>query len=75
MSLKKPYSKTATIIATYETDLGLILNWLRLNKAIKSAGNRRDLNAGYAVTVRGKLSKSKIRDLVKEKFGVFAKVI
>jgi len=75
MSLKKPNSKTATIIATYDTDLGLILTWLRLNKAIVSSGNRRELSGGYAVTVKGKVNKSKIRDLVKEKFGVFAKVI
>jgi hypothetical protein len=75
MSLKKPNSKTATIITTYDTDMGLVLNWLRLNKAITAAGDRRDLDGGYAVKVKGKVSKSAIRDLVKDKFGVFAKVI
>jgi len=75
MSLKRPYKKKATIIATYDTDLGLILTWLRLNKAISSAGERRNIGNGYAVTVKGKVSKSAIRDLVKDKFGIFAKVI
>jgi len=75
MSLKKPYSKKATIITTYDTDMGMVLNWLRLNKAIRAAGPRRDINGGYAVIVKGKISKSAIRDLVKDKFGVFAKVI
>ena len=75
MSLKKPYKKSATIIATYETDLGLVLNWLRLNKALSSVGEIREIKAGYGVRVKSKISKESLKDLVKDKFGVFAKVI
>ena len=75
MKLKKPYKKTATVIASFETDLGLVLNWLRLKKAISSSGPMRDLGNGYAMTVKGKMSKKDLNDLVKEKFGVFAKVV
>ena len=75
MSLKKPYKKSATVIASFETDLGLVLNWLRLKKAISASGPVRDLGNSYAVRVKGKISKKALNDLVKEKFGVFAKVI
>ena len=75
MSVKKPNSKRATIIAGYSTDLSLVLNWLRLNKAIASAGERREVAKGYAVSVKSKMSKKDLNSLVKEKFGVFAKVV
>jgi len=75
MSLKKPYKKSATIIAAYETDLGLVLNWLRLNKAVTSIGEKRDLGNGYAVKVKSKISKKALNNLVKDRFGVFAKVV
>jgi len=70
--------KNVTIVTTYSSDLTLILNWLRLNKAISSAGERRKTRSGvYAVSVKMKKgsSKQKINNLVKDKFGVFAKVI
>jgi len=75
MSLKKPNSKKATIIAGYSEDLSLVLNWLRLNKVISSASNRRELQRGFAVTVKSKLSKKDLNTMVKDRFGVFAKVI
>tara|TARA_R110001583_G_scaffold31043_5_gene106563 strand:+ start:2805 stop:3029 length:225 start_codon:yes stop_codon:yes gene_type:complete len=70
--------KNVTIVTTYSSDLTLVLNWLRLNKAISSVGERRKTRAGvYAVSVKMKKgsSKQKISNLVKDKFGVFAKVI
>ena len=73
--MKKKNSKTATVIATYSADLGMILNWLKLNKAIKAIGPMRQINGGsYAVTVKGKISKEKLNSLVKERFGTFVKV-
>jgi len=75
MSLKRPNKKTAIIVATYETDLGLVLNWLRLNKAISSASARREVSGAYAITVKSKMKKSELNTLVKDRFGVFAKVI
>lgn len=75
MALKKPRSKLTTIHATYESDLGLILNWLRINKAITSSGAPYETkNGGYAISVRGRVGKSVIRDLVKDRFGIFGKV-
>ena len=73
--MKKKNSKTATVIATYSTDLGMILSWLKLNKAINTIGPMRQLTGGsYAVTVRGKISKEKLNDLAKDRFGSFVKV-
>jgi len=67
--------KTSTVVATYETDMGLILNWLKLNKAISSHGSVYETKIGsYAVRVRHSMSKKDIRYLVKERFGSFAKV-
>jgi hypothetical protein len=76
MSVKKPRSKRATIAATYRADLGLILSWLKLNKAITAHGEIRALrNDSYAVSVKSKVNKASLNDLVKDKFGIFAKVI
>tara|TARA_B100000131_G_C17620540_1_gene411606 strand:+ start:150 stop:377 length:228 start_codon:yes stop_codon:yes gene_type:complete len=75
MTLKKKNSKKSTIIATSSTDLGLVLNWLRLKKSISSSGPMRDAGNGFAVSVKSKLSKKDLNNIVKEKFGVFAKVI
>ena len=73
--MKKKKSKTATIVATYRTDLELIIGWLRLNKAISGSSPIRKLNSTYATTVRAKSSKADINKLVKDRFGVFAKVV
>ena len=73
--MKKKNSKKATVIALYDTDLSLVLNWLRLKKAITSVGERREIASGHAVSVKSKISKSALNDLVKERFGSFAKVI
>ena len=75
MTLKKKNSKRATIIATSTSDLGLVLNWLRLNKAISSSGEMRDIGNGYAVSVKSKKPKKDLNIIVKDRFGVFAKVI
>jgi hypothetical protein len=75
MTIKKQNSKKATIIAGYSEDLSLVLNWLRLNKAITQVGNRRELERGFAVSVKSKLSKKDLNTMVKDRFGIFAKVI
>ena len=73
--MKKKYSKKATVIALYDTDLGLVLNWLRLKKVITSAGQSVEIRAGYAANVKSKVSKSELNTIVKNRFGSFAKVI
>jgi len=73
--MKKKESKKATIIALSDSDMHQILNWLRLNKALKSFGQVKKIDNGYAVKVRSRISKSELNNLAKERFGVFVKVI
>ena len=73
--MKKKNSKKATVIALYDTDLGLVLNWLRLKKAITSSGEKREVGSGYAATVKSKVTKEQLNQIVKDRFGSFAKVI
>jgi|6_EtaG_2_1085325.scaffolds.fasta_scaffold00058_43 hypothetical protein len=74
--LKKPRGKFATISADYESDLSLIMTWLRLNKAIKSAGEIRQVGNRYSVRVKvsPKSSRQDVKNLVKDRFGVFGEV-
>tara|TARA_Y100000593_G_C4285430_1_gene325193 strand:- start:771 stop:995 length:225 start_codon:yes stop_codon:yes gene_type:complete len=73
--MKKKAPKTSTIIATYETDLSLVINWLKLNRAISSSGPIYEMkNGSYGVKVKNKKSKSDIKDLVLDRFGSFARV-
>jgi len=75
MTLKRPKAKIATIVASYQTDLELALNWARLNKMIKGRGAVRELEDSYAVTVKIKKgTKADLRNLLKDRFGVFIKV-
>jgi len=73
--MKKKNSKRATIVASFSTDLSLIINWLILKKSIKSVGEIRNIGNAYAVTVLSSLAKKDLNVVVKDKFGVFAKVI
>ena len=73
--MKKKGSKTSVVVATYETDLSLVINWLKLNKAISSSGAIYETkNKTYAVRVKSKKSKESLNNLVKDRFGSFAKV-
>lgn len=69
-------SKTSvTITGPYNTDLGLIVAWLRANKAISSSRGIKKTGQKYSVTVTPIKNKSEISYLVKERFGSFADVI
>tara|TARA_B100000214_G_C23805796_1_gene552568 strand:- start:492 stop:707 length:216 start_codon:yes stop_codon:yes gene_type:complete len=69
-------NKKVKILASYESDLGLVLNWLRLNKAIsRSYGTYETKRGIYAVTVVPRVSKLDLSKMVKDRFGVFAKVL
>lgn len=74
--LKKPKSKYATISAQSSSDMSQILTWLRLNKAIKTAGEIRKSGDSYIVRVKvsSKSGKAKIAELVKSRFGIFGRV-
>jgi hypothetical protein len=67
-------SKKLKIIAPYSTDLGLVIYWLRLNNAVSSVTKMRRYKNKYAVSVTPRTTDKKLELLVKEKFGVFAKV-
>ena len=77
--MKRKKSKSATIIAAYSTDLQLALRWAKLNKALKSVGEIRELGLKsgkrYSVTVKLRTSKSELSTLLKNRFGVFIKVV
>ncbi len=77
--MKRKKSKSATIIAAYSTDLQLALRWAKLNKALKSVGELREIGSKlekrYAVTVKLRTSKSELSTLLKNRFGVFIKVV
>ena len=61
------------IVAPYHTDLGLMIYWLRLNDAISSSGEIKKSGNEYSVSVNPKKGKD-VKSLVKDRFGVFAKV-
>ena len=68
-------NKNVRIVASYESDLGLVLRWLRLKKAISSAGEPYMTKSNsYAVIVRPTVPKSDLASIVKDRFGIFAKV-
>ena len=73
---KKRNSKYAIISAQSSGDMSQILNWLRLNKAIRNAGEIRQSGNSYIVKVkvRSKYNKSSLAELVKSKFGIFGSV-
>mgnify|MGYP003151178880 CR=1 FL=1 len=74
--MRNKNSKTATIVTTYSADLGLVLNWLLLNKAIVFRGDPYETKRGlYASRVKSKVSKKELSSLVKDRFGIFAKVL
>ena len=73
--MKKPDSKKVTIYTGYENDMGMVINWLKLKKAITDLGKVTKSGSGYAVRVKSKKTKKDIRDILKAKFGMFVKVI
>ena len=73
--LKKPRAKTARIVGSYRTDVSLALQWARSNKAITSASAVKEVDGRYVANVKVKKSKSSLKDLLKDRFGVFISVI
>jgi|TARA_R110000824_G_scaffold46289_16_gene133188 hypothetical protein len=67
--------KKNIIVASYSKDLGLVIQWLKLKKAIKRSGKIEKRGSVYAVEVISLHNKKQMQNLVKEKFGIFAKVI
>ena len=74
--IKKENGKYATILAQSEEDMSQILLWLRRNKAIKSAGQITKSGNTYfmKVKVSPKAGRVGVFRLVKDRFGMFARV-
>ena len=69
-------NKRAKIVTSYESDMGLVLNWLRLKKVIsRSSGTYETKRGLYATDVYSSVSKKDLEIIVKDRFGVFAKVL
>ena len=67
--------KKFRIYASLANDLSLVLNWLRLNKAVSKTGEPFEAKrGGYVVSVISRVSKKELSGLVRERFGAFAKV-
>ena len=66
-----------TIAAAYSADLNLAIQWLHLNKAIKKIGPVQTNQGTYSAVLIPKhmFDKKKIKNLVKNKFGTFIKVL
>lgn len=67
--------KKVRLRSTYSTDMGLILYWLKLNNAVSSSGKVEKKDNHYEVSVTPKASRQEIKNLVKDRFGVFADVL
>jgi hypothetical protein len=74
--IKKENGKYATILAQSEEDMSQILLWLKINKAIKLAGQITKSGNTYfmKVKVSPKVGRNGVFRLVKDRFGVFARV-
>tara|TARA_B100000073_G_C23545799_1_gene498057 strand:- start:466 stop:669 length:204 start_codon:yes stop_codon:yes gene_type:complete len=66
--------KKVTIAASYSSDLDLALRWLKLNKALKATGPVKKVGNIYTVTVKSR-SKEQVEKLIKDRFGIFIKVL
>lgn len=62
------------IIAGYQTDLEIALNWLRLKKALYDVSEQRKEGNLYIATIRTKMNRSEVQKLLTERFGHYVKV-
>lgn len=62
------------IVAGYQTDLEMALNWLRLKKVISDVGNQRKQGTLYIATIKSKMNRSEVQKLLTDRFGHYVKV-
>tara|TARA_R110001583_G_scaffold7985_26_gene39088 strand:+ start:1282 stop:1560 length:279 start_codon:yes stop_codon:yes gene_type:complete len=74
--IKKEYGKYATIQTQSAEDMSQILLWLRMNKAIKAAGQITKSGNTYLMKVRvnPRVGRGGVFRLVKDRFGMFARI-
>jgi hypothetical protein len=62
------------IVAGYQTDLEMALNWLRLKKALQDVSEQRKSGNLYIATIRTKMNRSEVQKLLTDRFGHYVKV-
>ena len=62
------------ISATSRVDLHLALTWIKANDAISSIPKIKKNAKGYTATVFAKISRNALKNIVKDRFGVFIRV-
>jgi hypothetical protein len=62
------------LVAGYQTDLEMALNWLRLKKALADVGEIRKQNGLYIATIKSKMNRSEVQKILSDRFGHHVKV-
>lgn len=62
------------LVAGYQTDLEMALNWLRLKKALADVGETRKQNGLYIATIKSKMNRSEVQKILSDRFGHYVKV-
>ena len=62
------------IVAGYQTDLEMALNWLRLKKVITDVSEQRKQGNLYIATIRSKMKRSEVQKVLTDRFGHYVKV-
>ena len=62
------------IVAGYQADLEMALNWLRLKKAIADVSETRKQNNLYIATIKSKMNRSEVQKILRDRFGHYVKV-
>ena len=62
------------IVAGYQTDLEMALNWLRLKKAISDVSDQRKQGTLYIATIKSKMNRSEVQKILTDRFGHYVKV-
>jgi len=62
------------IVAGFQTDLEMAINWLHLKKAISGVGEQRRQGNLYIVPVRTKMNRTEVQKILTDRFGHYVKV-
>lgn len=62
------------IVAGYQADLEMALNWLRLKKVITDVSEQRKQGNLYIATIRSKMNRSEVQKVLTDRFGHYVKV-
>jgi hypothetical protein len=66
--------KTSHLVGTYQTDISMAVSWLKLNKAISSAGDCNKQGLVHVCPIRMTKSNKIVKDLLLSRFGHFVKL-